>query len=352
MYDDYPTTTYNSNVNQLLGFEIAAMVVVALIVLITIISIMRVYKKANRSPITAWIPIYNIVVLLEICNLPLAYLFFFIIPGVNIYFLYKMYVTLAKVFNKEKKFGIGLLILPFIFFPVLAFSKNEYVGLDITGKESSMQMGIIHEIDDVKTKEIEVEVNDQEDTAFKNINISLGGGVYQKEYASNLSNVTDDEKLIKRKVEEQPVVVQQPEIIKPIVEEEKAVEEQPKQAEVFDINYIKNNNSVQVPTQEVKKEEIVVPLNTEEKKPEIIVPLDTPVSTTQVENTSPVNEESVMPNVNEKPELIPTEEKTSVEEVTQVPQTDANSEFIICPKCGNKLKNGTSTCFMCGNKII
>lgn len=324
MYDDYPTATYNSNVNQLAGLGIVLAILCIAVTVITIISIMRVYKKANRNPITAWIPLYNIIVLLEICNLPTAYLFFMLIPGVNIYFTYKLSLAIAKVYNKESKFGLGLFLLPFVFYPILGFSKSEYVGLDITGKDSSMQIDIIHEIDDVKTKEIEVEVNDQEDTASKNINISLGGGVYQKDYASNLSNVTDDDKIIKQQTE-----TKQPEIIQPIIDEK------PKGNDLFNVDYI-----------ETKPEEIIVSLDEqpqEEKKEEIIVPLD-----------EPVQKEIVVPLENST-ESIPVVEEPVIEE-NKDPEplktiTGPNGEIVICPKCGSKIKSGTNICFMCGNKI-
>jgi hypothetical protein len=40
-----------------------------------------------------------------------------------------MLFQLAKVFGKGTGFGFGLLLLPFIFYPILAFGKSEYVGV-------------------------------------------------------------------------------------------------------------------------------------------------------------------------------------------------------------------------------
>jgi hypothetical protein len=37
-------------------------------------------------------------------------------------------IDLAKLFNKDVGFAIGLILLPFIFYPVLAFGNATYVG--------------------------------------------------------------------------------------------------------------------------------------------------------------------------------------------------------------------------------
>ena len=48
-----------------------------------------------------------------------------LIPFVNIYAIIKINISLAKSFNKSTGFGIGLLLLPIIFVPLLAFSEEE-----------------------------------------------------------------------------------------------------------------------------------------------------------------------------------------------------------------------------------
>jgi len=39
-----------------------------------------------------------------------------------------VFFDLAKVFGKSTGFGIGLILLPFIFIPVLAFGDAKYLG--------------------------------------------------------------------------------------------------------------------------------------------------------------------------------------------------------------------------------
>ena len=49
-----------------------------------------------------------------------------LIPLYNIYFAIKMQIDLAKAFNQGVGFGIGLLLLPFIFQLILGFGNAQY----------------------------------------------------------------------------------------------------------------------------------------------------------------------------------------------------------------------------------
>lgn len=49
-----------------------------------------------------------------------------LIPLYNIYFIIKMQIDLAKAFNQGAGFGIGLLLLPFIFQMILGFGSAQY----------------------------------------------------------------------------------------------------------------------------------------------------------------------------------------------------------------------------------
>ena len=54
------------------------------------------------------------------------YLLLFIIPIANIYAIFKIYIELAHKFNKSTGFGVGLIFLSVIFFPMLAFGDATY----------------------------------------------------------------------------------------------------------------------------------------------------------------------------------------------------------------------------------
>ena len=51
-----------------------------------------------------------------------------LIPLVNFIIAIILLIDLAKSFGKGVGFGIGLLLLPFIFFPILGFGSAQYQG--------------------------------------------------------------------------------------------------------------------------------------------------------------------------------------------------------------------------------
>lgn len=98
------------------------------IVALVIVSLWKVYAKAGKPGWASIIPIYNIIVLLEIVKKPLWWIVLFFIPIANLVAAIVIYVELAKVFGKSSGFGIGLVFLGFIFFPILAFGNAKYIG--------------------------------------------------------------------------------------------------------------------------------------------------------------------------------------------------------------------------------
>ena len=84
----------------------------------------KIFKKAGKQGWEAIVPIYNIVVLLEITNLPMWYIPLFFIPIGNIIALFLIYIELAKKFGQSAAFGVGLVFLSPIFLGILAFNKN------------------------------------------------------------------------------------------------------------------------------------------------------------------------------------------------------------------------------------
>tara|TARA_B100000575_G_scaffold292370_1_gene300525 strand:+ start:483 stop:839 length:357 start_codon:yes stop_codon:yes gene_type:complete len=99
------------------------------VLLLTFVSLWRVHTKAGRPGWACLIPIYNLVVLVQIASRPLWWVILFFIPCIGIPFYVITMVDIAKAFGKGTGFGIGLLILAPIFLPILAFGSAEYKGL-------------------------------------------------------------------------------------------------------------------------------------------------------------------------------------------------------------------------------
>jgi len=104
------------------------MIIYLLVGLLFIICLWKVYAKAGKPGWAAIVPIYNIIVLLEIIGRPLWWIVLFFIPFANIVVFILIYIGLAKAFGKGAGYGIGLLLLPIIFLPMLAFGSAQYVG--------------------------------------------------------------------------------------------------------------------------------------------------------------------------------------------------------------------------------
>ena len=96
--------------------------------LIVIIGQWKVYTKAGKPGWACIIPIYNIIVMLEIVGKPIWWIFLFLIPCVNIIFAIWTLNLLSKSFGQSEGFTIGLLLLGFIFWPILGFGNYQYLG--------------------------------------------------------------------------------------------------------------------------------------------------------------------------------------------------------------------------------
>ena len=97
-------------------------------VVVVIIAMWKVFTKAGKPGWAAIVPIYNIIVLLEIAGKPLWWIILCLIPFVNFIIWIIVSVAVAERFGKGAGFGIGLAILPFIFFLILGFGDARYQG--------------------------------------------------------------------------------------------------------------------------------------------------------------------------------------------------------------------------------
>ena len=99
------------------------------VTVLVIIAGWRIFEKAGKPGWACIIPIYNVIVLLEIIGKPLWWIVLLLIPVVNIIFAVIMVNLLSQSFGKGVGFTIGLLFLPFIFIPLLGFDDSaRYVG--------------------------------------------------------------------------------------------------------------------------------------------------------------------------------------------------------------------------------
>jgi Family of unknown function (DUF5684) len=88
----------------------------------------KIFTKAGQPGWACIIPIYNLYVWCKIVGRPWWWILLMLIPFVNFIILIILIIDLAKSFGKGVGFGIGLLLLPIIFFPILGFGSARYQG--------------------------------------------------------------------------------------------------------------------------------------------------------------------------------------------------------------------------------
>ena len=94
--------------------------------LVMLIALWKVFTKAGQPGWAVLIPIYNLYVLCKIAGRPGWWLLLMMIPLVNLIIMIVVYVDIAKNFGNGAGFAIGMLLLPFIFIPILGFGSSQY----------------------------------------------------------------------------------------------------------------------------------------------------------------------------------------------------------------------------------
>ena len=110
------------------GFGCVFFIIYFAIIVVFLASLWKIFVKANQPGWAAIIPIYNIYVLTQIVGRPAWWIILFIIPCVNIVAAIMLALDLAKSFGKEIGFAIGMILLPFIFYPILGFGSAQYLA--------------------------------------------------------------------------------------------------------------------------------------------------------------------------------------------------------------------------------
>lgn len=98
------------------------------VTIIVLVSSWVIFTKAGRPGWAAIVPIYNVWVLLEIVKKPWWWILLLLIPIVNIVVAVLITHELSMRFGKGGWFTVGLLLLPFVFYPILAFGDSKYKG--------------------------------------------------------------------------------------------------------------------------------------------------------------------------------------------------------------------------------
>lgn len=99
-----------------------------IIFLVVIAGMWKVFEKAGKPGWAAIIPIYNVIILLEIVGKPVWWIILLLIPFVNLIIMIMLCHQLSLSFGQGIGMTIMLIILPFVAFPLLGFGSATYVG--------------------------------------------------------------------------------------------------------------------------------------------------------------------------------------------------------------------------------
>ena len=105
--------------------DIFSLIAILIACVLIILSRWKIFVKKGKPGWASMIPIYNMVVMCDIAELPLWYVIMLFIPVVNIIFAIIIYCHFSVQFGKDKIYGLGLLLFPFLFFPALAMEQGE-----------------------------------------------------------------------------------------------------------------------------------------------------------------------------------------------------------------------------------
>ena len=89
-----------------------------------LVGMWKLFKKAGYQGWESLVPIYNAYVLSDIVFGNGLYFLICFIPIVGWIYPFVLYFKLAEVYNKSSAFGIGLMLLPYVFLLLLAFDSN------------------------------------------------------------------------------------------------------------------------------------------------------------------------------------------------------------------------------------
>lgn len=89
----------------------------------------KIFDKAGKPGWASLLPVYNMIIILEIVRRPAWWIALFFVPFAGTYAGFKVAMDLAECFGKSRTWGFFMLtFLAIIGYPVLAFSDAQYTA--------------------------------------------------------------------------------------------------------------------------------------------------------------------------------------------------------------------------------
>ena len=107
------------------------LVVPILLGVVAIAGLWATFAKAGQPGWALLVPVYNLLVLMNVAKRPGWWVLLCLVPVVNLAVFLTVTNDIARHFGKGAGFGLGLAFLGFIFWPILGFGPARYLSRDV-----------------------------------------------------------------------------------------------------------------------------------------------------------------------------------------------------------------------------
>lgn len=318
-YYNYGGTSYtDTSVTSIFAIFGTLMWIMAIVSILMIVCMWIIFRKAGKKGWEAIIPVYNIIVLLEITRLPIWYIVLYLIPFANIYAMFKVNIELAHRFGKSTGFGVASVFFSIICMPILAFGKAQYDGNQASSDNTYTQQY------NVNQNTLGMQPNNSE-ALISNSNVAspaVTSGVMQQE---QIQNVNPN--------------------VQPMNFEAVVPENVQQQASVSNGNVIQENTVNQVD-----------PMNSVSNLSDTgVLPINNSVSPLNELNSEPINYQNGSANQSTGLYNNTLNTNTTVSNNSQFDSNQTNNlnqaSIKKCPNCGMQVTDKADSCFMCGHRF-
>lgn len=101
------------------------LIYIALVVLV-VAGQWKMFTKAGKPGWACLVPIYNIIVWVEMAGRPIWWFLLLFVPLVNFVISIILLIDITNKFGRGGGTIVGLLFLPFVFIPILGFGSAQY----------------------------------------------------------------------------------------------------------------------------------------------------------------------------------------------------------------------------------
>lgn len=119
--------------NFILDYFWPIFIIMVIFLIVMLVSCFRIFEKAKIDGYKVLIPFYNVYLFVKIADLPIFFVPILLIPMMNIFIFWYISFRIGDRFGKNIVFNLGMCLIPFVFYPILAFSNSLYKAAEERG---------------------------------------------------------------------------------------------------------------------------------------------------------------------------------------------------------------------------